>query len=164
MPVVIEIADENATDEAVNEVFSYFHYIDEKFSTYKKSSEISKINRGELVFSDYSLEMQKILTLCQETKNQTKGYFNIEIKRKIDPSGLVKGYAIFEGAKILQKKGYKNFYVEIAGDIQVFGKNKNKEKWKVGIQNPFNLKEIVRVVKISDRGIATSGNYQRGDR
>ncbi len=163
MPVVIEIADKNATDEAINEVFSYFHYIDEKFSTYKAGSEISKINQGKLSPLNYSNDMNKILKLCEKTKRETNGYFNIERNGALDPSGIVKGYAIWEGAKILQKKGYKNFYVEIAGDIQIIGKNKNGEKWKVGIKNPFNPEEIIKVVYLEDKGIATSGNYIRGE-
>jgi thiamine biosynthesis lipoprotein len=81
----------------------------------------------------------------------------------LNPSGLVKGYAIWQGSKILEKKSYKNFYVEIAGDIQAVGKNAKGESWKVGIQNPFNPKEIIKIVRISNKGIATSGNYQRGE-
>ena len=161
MPVAINIADRNATEEDISEVFSYFHYIDKKFSTYKKDSEISQINRGELKEFQYSKEMKKILSLCEKTKKQTNGYFDININGILDPSGLVKGYAIFEGAKILRKKGYKNFSVEIAGDIQVYGKNEKGQSWSIGIQNPFNLKEIIKIVELNTGGIATSGNYIR---
>ncbi len=162
MPVTVDIADKNATDEAINEVFSYFHYIDKKFSTYKKDSEISLINRGELSSKKWSLEMKKILDLCEKTKKETYGYFDININGIIDPSGLVKGYAIYNGARILKKIGYKNFYVEIAGDIQAEGFNEKGKKWKVGIQSPFNLKEIIKIVYLTNKGIATSGTYLRG--
>ena len=162
MPVTINVTDKNAVDEAINEVFSYFHYIDKKFSTYKTDSEISLINRGELPKENRSLEMRKILRLCEETKKETHGYFDINIKGIIDPSGLVKGYAIFEGTKILKRKGYKNFYVEIAGDIQAEGLNEEGKKWKVGIQNPFNLKEIIKIINLTNKGVATSGTYLRG--
>lgn len=162
MPVIIQVIDASVTQEDINEVFSYFHYIDKKFSTYKKDSEISEINRGELKDSEFSTEMKKILKLCEETKKETNGYFDINLNGILDPSGLVKGYAIFQGSLMLKNKGFQNFYVEIAGDIQVFGKNENRKDWKIGIQNPFNLYEIVKVVKLSDKGIATSGTYQRG--
>ncbi len=162
MPVLIQIADRNAKEEDINEVFSYFHHIDKKFSTYKKDSEVSQINRRELKEQDYSREMKKILSLSQKTKEETNGFFDIYKNGLMDPSGIVKGYAINEGANILLKKGYENIYVEIAGDIQVYGKDKNKEEWKIGIQNPFNPKEIVKVVELSGKGIATSGNYVRG--
>jgi thiamine biosynthesis lipoprotein len=162
MPVIIDVVDKNVTDEDINEVFSYLHFIDQRFSTYKKNSEISKINRGEIEEKDYSREMKKIFKLCEKTKQETNGYFDININGIIDPSGIVKGYAINEAANILKSKGYKNFYVEIAGDIQVFGKNKNNQKWKVGIKNPFNHKEIIKVINLSNKGIATSGTYIRG--
>jgi thiamine biosynthesis lipoprotein len=162
MPVTVQIVDSNATDEDIQEVFAYFNYIDKKFSTYKKDSEISQINRGEISNTNYSKEMRKILDLCEETKKETNGYFDINLNGILDPSGIVKGYAIWQGSKILEKKGYQNFYVEIAGDVQAVGKNQNKENWKVGIQNPFNPKEIIKIVRVSNIGIATSGNYQKG--
>ena len=162
MPVTIQVIDASITDEDINEVFSYFHFIDKKFSTYKKDSEISQINRGELKPSQFSNEMKKIIKLCEETKKETDGYFDISSNGILDPSGLVKGYAIFQGSLILKNKGFRDFYVEIAGDIQVFGKNENREDWKIGIQNPFNLAEIIKIVRLSDKGIATSGTYQRG--
>jgi thiamine biosynthesis lipoprotein len=162
MPVTVQIADGKATQEDIQEVFAYLNFIDKKFSTYKENSEISRINRKEVKRLNYSNEMQKVLRLCKETKKETGGYFDINLNGKLDPSGIVKGYSIWQAAKILEKKGYRNFYIEIAGDIQTFGRNEKGEEWRVGIQNPFNLKEIVKVVRISDRGIATSGNYQRG--
>jgi thiamine biosynthesis lipoprotein len=73
------------------------------------------------------------------------------------------GWAIHNASLILRKKGFKNFYVEIAGDIEVSGLNSEGKKWAIGIRNPFNKKENVKVVYLSDKGIATSGNYERGD-
>lgn len=162
MTAIVNVIDSRITEEDINEMFSYFHYIDKKFSTYKEDSEISQINRGELKELQFSDEMKKILALCQETKKETNGYFDINLNGILDPSGLVKGYAIFQGSLILKNKGFQNFYVEIAGDIQVLGKNEKGESWKIGIQNPFNPDEIVKVVRLSNKGIATSGNYQRG--
>ena len=162
MLVKIQVTDSQVTNEDINEVFALFHYVDKKFSTYKKDSEISKINNGELKEKEFSNEMKRILSLCEKTKQETDGYFDINVNGKLDPSGVVKGYAILAGAKLLQKKRLKNIYVEIAGDIQVFGKNNNENGWKIGIQNPFSPNEIIKAVCLSDRGIATSGNYQRG--
>src|SRR5664280_1293580 len=116
MPVTIQVIDTSVTEEDISEVFSYFHFIDKKFSTYKEDSEIAQINRGELKPSQFSNEMKKILSLSEETKKETNGYFDISTNGILDPSGLVKGYAIFQGSLILKEKGFQNFYVEIAGD------------------------------------------------
>ncbi len=165
MPVVLEVLDETINQEILNEIFDYFVYIDEKFSTYKSTSEISAINRGEIDASHYSEDMKKVFDLSEETKKITKGYFDIHKKDgSYDTSGMVKGWAIFNAAKMLKDKGMENFCVEIAGDIQVSGLNKQGEAWKVGIQNPFNKKqESVKTLYIKDKGVATSGTYVRGN-
>ncbi len=160
MPVKISILDERVEENDINDVFCYFKRIDEKFSTYKKNSEVEKLNRGET--KKVSPLMRKILNLSEKTRKETKGYFNIKIKGKLDPSGIVKGYAIHEACKMLLKKGYRNFYVEIAGDMEILGKI-DKRKWKVGIENPFERTEIIKVFNLSNCGVATSGNYIRGE-
>ena len=78
MPITVEIVDPRATEEIFNEVFDYFTHIDEKFSTYKSTSEISAINTGTLAASDASEEMQVVFAMCEETKQQTGGYFDIK--------------------------------------------------------------------------------------
>jgi thiamine biosynthesis lipoprotein len=157
MPIMMEVVDKNVTAANIEAVFDYFHHIDEKFSTYKETSEVSRINKGELKPGDYSDEMKKILDLSEKTRLETNGYFNIKNRNGIDPSGLVKGWAIFNAAKILEKSGYKKYFIEAGGDIQTSGK-----KWKIGIRNPFNRKENVKIIEINGEGVATSGTYIRG--
>lgn len=161
MSVAIEILDDGVKSTDIDEVLDYFHVVDETFSTYKKTSEITRINKKMLKMEDASPEVKKVIKLCELTKHETKGYFDIAVEGIIDPSGLVKGYAISEGSKMLMKKGYKNFYVEIGGDIDIRGL-KNGMKWKVGIRNPLKTLENARVLYLSDKGIATSGTYERG--
>lgn len=162
MPVIVEIADHGAKEEDISAIFAYFHYIDRTFSTYKNDSEMMQINRGERQEKDYSNEMKKIFALAEKTKRATKGYFDIKRKGIIDPSGIVKGYAIQQAAILLEKKGYKNFYVSIAGDTEVRGKKNSKTAWRVGVENPFNRTELIKIVALENKGIATSGTYIRG--
>jgi thiamine biosynthesis lipoprotein len=110
-----------------------------------------------------SEEMQMIFALSEETKQQTKGYFDIKTPNgHYDPSGLVKGWAIWNAAQLLQKKGFENFYVDAGGDIQPHGKNVEGNLWAIGIKNPFNEFENVKVVHVTTEGVATSGTYIRG--
>jgi thiamine biosynthesis lipoprotein len=166
MPITIEIVDPHATEEIFNEVFNYFVHIDEKFSTYKRTSEISAINAGALALSDASEEMQLVFAMCEETKRETSGYFDIQTPNgKYDPSGLVKGWAIWNAAKLLEKNNFANFYIDAGGDIQPHGHNADGARWAIGIKNPFNQNENVKVVSIGDgeKGVATSGTYIRGN-
>src|SRR5690348_1676863 len=104
MPIIIEIVGENISQKIFKEVFDYFIYIDQKFSPYKKTSEVSKINSGELDVADVSNDMHKILELCQQTKTQTHGFFDAYHNDTFDPSGIVKGWAIWNASKIIKNK------------------------------------------------------------
>jgi len=164
MPITVLIVDPHATETAIDEVYDYFARIDEKFSTYKPTSEIEAINRGERALADASEEMQVVFAMCEETKNETAGYFDIRTPSgKYDPSGLVKGWAIWNAAKLLEKRGFENFYVDAGGDIQPHGHNADGKKWMVGIKNPFDQNENIKVVHVANEGVATSGTYIRGN-
>lgn len=161
MPITVEVVDSDST-LLLADVFGFFRGVDKRYSTYKATSEISRINRG-LPRAEWSTEMRKILYLCDLTKQQTDGYFDIEHNSKLDPSGLVKGWAIWEAAKRLRKHGAQNFYIEAGGDIQTNGRNAEQQPWTVGIRNPFNRDEIIKVLRAENKGIATSGTYIRGE-
>lgn len=162
MPIIVEIIDDFVNNDAFDKVFSYFQYIDGKFSTYKKTSDITKINDGKINKNDYSQDIKTIFLLAEKTKRETEGYFDISQNGKIDPSGIVKGLAIFNAAKILKKKGFRNFYIDAGGDIQTSGINKHGKHWKIGIKNPFNKQAIIKVIYVNGEGVATSGTYERG--
>ncbi len=162
MPITVEIVDASASVGALTAVFDYFQYVDEKFSTYKEASEIMQINRQELALENASSDMQAIFTAAEQTRQETYGYFDIRHKGMIDPSGIVKGWAIYNAAEILHRMGYCNFYVDAGGDIEAVGKNDQGQDWRVGIRNPFNINEIVKVIAVTNCGVATSGTYIRG--
>lgn len=161
MPITVEIVD-TVDGTLLQGVFAYFADVDKRYSTYKETSEISKINRG-LPKDAWSSEMKLVLDLCEQTKKQTGGYFNIAHNGRYDPSGLVKGWAIQNAAAQLHDKGLRNFYIEAGGDIYASGKNAQDKPWIIGIRNPFNTAEIIKVVQASDQGVATSGTYVRGE-
>ncbi len=164
MPVTIEIADDAATEKDIERIFSYFEYVDGKFSTYKEESEISRINKKEIVENEWSADIKEIFDLSEKTKAETGGYFDITgADGRRDPSGLVKGWAIWQAARMLESSGFENFYVNAGGDIQVRGKNGAGEDWKVGIRNPFDKDQIIKVLRLKTEGLATSGTYERGE-
>lgn len=161
MPITVEIVDAPDAEAAIQATFDYFTAVDAKYSTYKQDSEISQINGG-LPKEKWSQEMREVLDLCAQTQRDTNGFFNIEHKGKLDPSGLVKGWAIEQAAQRLRNRQIEDFYIEAGGDIQVEGLNTAGEPWKIGIENPFNRHEIVKVLRVSSLGVATSGTYIRG--
>lgn len=163
MPISIEIVDSIGSEDAIEKTFAYFVSVDERFSTYKHDSEIMRINRGEIGGPEYTTQTRQVFALAEQTKKETHNYFDIKKPDgSLDPSGIVKGWAIQQAAVQLSDKGYANFYIDVGGDIQSQGVNASGETWSVGIRNPFNLPEIVKVIYPRGLGVATSGTYIRG--
>ncbi|MGZ6004760.1 MAG: FAD:protein FMN transferase [Candidatus Saccharimonadales bacterium] len=161
MPIAIEIVDNEVAPADFETVFELFNQIDQRYSTYKPNSEISRINAG-LPRQQWSAEMRRVLKLCEQTKRQTGGYFDIKCRGLLDPSGLVKGWAIGRAAGLLKQLGYQNFYVDAGGDVQVSGHNSNGQPWRLGIRNPFDRYQNVKILAVRDKAVATSGTYVRG--
>jgi FAD:protein FMN transferase len=162
MHMTIEVVDSDVDPKHIDEVYSYFRYVDHKFSMYRETSEISRINQNKLRKQQYSADMKLVLALCELTRRETDGYFDINHDGRLDPTGLVKGWSIWQAARLLKRRGYRNFYVDAGGDVQVAGRNAEGRPWTVGIRNPFDDSEIVKVLALQDEGIATSGTACRG--
>ncbi len=161
MPIIVEII--NGTGETVDAAFDYFKDIDERFSTYKNESEITKINQKKITEREYSKDMKEMFVLAEQTTRETDGYFSIiQNDGTIDPSGLVKGWAINRVAKLIESFEYRNYFLDVAGDIQSCGVNKEGKEWTIGIRNPFDESSIVKVISPRGHGVATSGTSIRG--
>lgn len=161
VPVVVDVVGGAAGD--LERVFDHFHAVDERFSTYKEGSEISRINRSEIGPEEWSDDMREVFALCEQAAQDTLGYFSTRTPEGIlDPSGVVKGWSIKNAAQLVESMGFEHFWVEAGGDIQTRGLSELGTPWSVGIRNPFGA-GIVKVVYPEGRGIATSGNYIRGD-
>ncbi len=162
MPITVEIVGlKNAT--TINAVLDYFTQVDARFSTYKDNSEISAFNRGEVLPANLSAEMKEVLQLSAITRDQSQGYFEIrKADGALDPSGIVKGWAINNAAKIIRSRGHVDFFVEAGGDVQSAGHNEEGSEWRIGIRSPFHSDEIIKVVTPRGQGMATSGTYVRG--
>ena len=163
MPITVEIADVDAEFSATERVFEHFRRTDERFSTHKSSSEISRLNDGLISLDACSPELRDVLARCEETKRLTGGAFDIVDRNgRLETSGLVKGLAICQAAELLSSLGYEHYYVDAGGDIQAHGRNAKGKPWTVGIRNPFGGTGMVKVLAIENAGIATSGTYLRG--
>lgn len=80
-------------------------------------------------------------------------------------SAVAKGYSVDVVAQLLDQKGVKNYMVDIGGEVVVQGKNPKDGLWRIGINKPIDdslsvNQEIQTVLELTDRGMATSGNYR----
>jgi thiamine biosynthesis lipoprotein len=165
MPIVIDLRDEAAADELLDRAFDEFRAVDARFSTYKADSEVSRINRGNLAVEDAHADVRAILARCEELRVETGGFFDMRAAspETIDPSGLVKGWAVDRVAALLGAAGLRHFAVSAGGDVVVRGWGLPEDCWRVGIQHPTIADKLAKVVVGTDLAIATSGAYARGD-
>lgn len=83
---------------------------------------------------------------------------------RFDFNAVAKGYAIDRLGVMLDKKGIKNYLVEVGGEVLAKGSNTIKEKlWSVGVDDPTNLDErgLGAVIALKDKAMASSGNYRK---
>jgi thiamine biosynthesis lipoprotein len=78
-----------------------------------------------------------------------------------DLSAIAKGYGVDQLATLLESRGVEAYFIEIGGEIRCRGLNPDGATWRVGIEKPISeMRELHRVVSLSDMAIATSGTYR----
>ena len=163
MPITIDIPGAGS-DRALTPIFDLFDEVDARFSPYRDDSEVSAINAGRLSTAQASPEMAEILEIAAQMKTESGGYFDIRHPDgHLDPSGVVKGWAIQRAAQRILGEGFADFYVDAGGDIQTGGTDADGQDWTIGIRNPFDQDQIVKAIAPRGHGVATSGSYIRGD-
>jgi Membrane-associated lipoprotein involved in thiamine biosynthesis len=150
----------------LDEVVDQLHDIDARFSTYRPDSEISRLARGEIRAENCSLDVRHVLAACDHLATVTGGAFDALHHRadgRLDPSGFVKGWAIEEAAWLIDSAGGRNYWINAGGDIVARGHAEPGRPWRVGIRHPDRADRVAAVLAVSDRAVATSGAYERGD-
>ena len=157
---------ESEIDKAVESVKTFVFEVDEVFSTYKDGSYVSRLRRGEISIESCPEDLQEVWRLCGVARDLTGGAFDPwAVSGGFDPSGYVKGWAADRVADILSGAGCEHIQVNAAGDLTLRGGINEKGMigpWKIGVVNPDNRQEVLRIFEISDGAIATSGTYERG--
>jgi len=108
-------------------------------------------------------EINETLTLVNYSNITVENntiYFNSE-GMSITADGIAKGYAVDQAVKVLENNGYASGFVNAGGDGMYFGTRPDGSDWKVGLRNPENKSQSIVVMEISDKAVATSGNYER---
>jgi thiamine biosynthesis lipoprotein len=159
--------DRAAIDAAIVEVKKFAIEVDNTFSTYKENSFISRLRRGEIEIGQCPGDVQEVWDACQNAKYLSDGAFDPwAVAGGFDPSGYVKGWAADRIAQALLTAGCGHIQVNAAGDLTLRGGNLldsgEVEPWKIGVTNPDNKQEVLRIFEIFDGAIATSGTYERG--
>lgn len=159
--------DRAAIDAAIEDVKNFVIEVDESFSTYNDNSVVSRLRRNEIAIDQCPADVQEVWNACLTARYLSDGAFDPwKVEGGFDPSGYVKGWAADRVAEILMQAGCAHIQVNAAGDLTLRGGNLldsgEVEPWKIGVINPDNTQEVLRVFEITDGAIATSGQYERG--
>ncbi len=113
--------------------------------------------------------MRLVLTECHRLNEVTNGAFDaFDVPAvngtRLDPSGLVKGWAIQKAAVMLEEAGAVNYCINAAGDIALGGQPEPGRGWVVGIRHPYQADKLATTLHLSGPTVvATSAAYERGD-
>ncbi|WP_437106168.1 FAD:protein FMN transferase [Streptomyces sp. enrichment culture] len=140
--------------------------VDEVFSTYRDDSQVSRLARGELTVAECDPEVAEVLALAAEAERVSDGWFSPRYRGRLDPTGIVKGWATERAARTLAAAGATGVSVNGGGDVQLLGAPGAGRPWRVGVSDPLRpggLAAVVSAAGADELAVATSGTAERGD-
>jgi len=146
----------------VRDACTVLHDADEVFSTWKSDSPMSRLRRGEVSVRDTPAEIGEVLELCATARSLSRGWFDPwAMPGGLDPTGLVKGWAVERAADRLARGGVAGALVDAGGDLTTFGSPAPGQLWRVGVRHPWRRDALACVVT-AEGAVATSATYERG--
>ncbi|MGQ4425860.1 FAD:protein FMN transferase, partial [Streptomyces violaceoruber] len=155
-----------AVRTALDAAVAGLHRADEVFSTYRDGSQISRLARGELTVAACAPEVAEVLELAAEAERVSDGWFSTRYRGRLDPTGIVKGWAVERAARgIAAACGASGVSVNGGGDVQLLGTPGAERPWGVGVSDPLRpggLAAVVSAAGVTELAVATSGSAERG--
>jgi FAD:protein FMN transferase len=153
-----------AADRAVQALLADLHRADRVFSTYRPDSEVSLLRSGALARELASPDVREVLALCEQARTLSGGAFDAEVvrpdgRRLLDPSGLVKGWAVERAARALDVLD-TDWLVNAGGDV--LGRAVYGPAWRVAVEDPRDRTRVLCVLPLRAGAVATSGTAARG--
>ncbi|MFQ5746604.1 MAG: FAD:protein FMN transferase [Gemmatimonadota bacterium] len=79
----------------------------------------------------------------------------------LDLGGIAKGYGVDRAVRALRDFGVRSGLVNVGGDLFALGASEDGDPWEVGIRSPADPWALAGRVRVTDRAVATSGDYER---
>lgn len=166
MPISLALRGRHADDErgraAWAEAVAALRDVDRVFSTWREDSWVSRLGRGEVAVEDCPAEVAEVLALGDAARAQSQGAFDVRAMGRLDPSGVVKGWAVERAARPLRHLDDTDFCLSAGGDMVCHVADPARPAWRVGIEDPHDPTRYVGVVHVARGAVATSGLRHRG--
>lgn len=152
---------------------------DEFIELYQYASKYYKMSNGIYdptsitVSREYGFPDKPLSMPSQEALDKAKkaaGFENIKLEdgfiikyadTYIDVSANSKGYIIDKTVEYMKEEGFKNFIVSAGGDLYTHGMKYGKLPYTISIEDPDKKGSAAEIIKLSNKAVATSGNYER---
>lgn len=155
------------TEAQVAQIEATLERWEDRFSLWRPTSELSRLNAGELTLDRCSNELAQTYGAALAWQGRTVGAFTAHRPGGgLDLNGIVKARAIAEVGRVLDAAGHDDWCVNIGGDVLVRGRDpQTRGPWRVGIVDPRDRTQLLTVAELSAtrRAVATSGTAERGD-
>jgi len=80
---------------------------------------------------------------------------------RCDLSAIAKGYAVDRVATVLEDGGFRDFLVEVGGEVRARGRRLDGAAWRVAIERPESDRRVIfEIVGLREEALATSGDYR----
>ena len=171
MPISLALRGRHAHDvraqEAWQAALRVLEEVDRVFSTYRTDSVISRLDRGEIEPEDCPAEVLEVLELGDRACDESDGAFDMwrpgtEGGLVLDPTGVVKGWAVARAARELEVLPETDFCLSAGGDMICRTNLTSTPDWQIGIEHPHDPSRVVAVVPVRNGAVATSGLSRRG--
>jgi thiamine biosynthesis lipoprotein len=171
MPISLALRGRHSGDAAARaawgDVMATLRYVDAVFSTYRGDSHISRLGRGEIGLEDCPPEVAEVLELGAAAERESAGAFSIRLpgpdgSPMLDPSGVVKGWAVERAAAALRALPDTDFCLSAGGDMTCRTLDPGAAPWQIGVEDPADPRRIRAIVPVFTGAVATSGTAHRG--
>jgi thiamine biosynthesis lipoprotein len=78
----------------------------------------------------------------------------------VDLGGIAKGWGVDRAVAALREWGIRDGLVSAGGDLYALGRSEDDDPWEVGVRDPLDPRRIAGRLRVEDRAVATSGDYE----
>lgn len=159
--------DDAEAEAAWRAALAELRWVDEVFSTWRPDSQVSRLGRGELTVEDCHPAVAHILRLADDARASSGGAFDVWLPgpagtRRLDPSGVVKGWAVDWAAVPLRALEDTDVCLSAGGDMVCHVADPDTDPWDIGIEDPHDPTRLIARIPVRRGVVATSGAAHRG--
>jgi len=166
MPISVALRGRHTDDDVARgawaEALAALRDVDRVFSTYRSDSFVARLARDELTVEDCPPEVAEVLALGELARLQSHGAFDVRRGGLLDPSGVVKGWAVERAAHPLRALPGTDVCLSAGGDLVCHVAGPDSPDWRIGLEDPHDPTRVVAVVPVRTGAVATSGLAHRG--